>query len=167
MLRFTGAICISAACTMYGFISADRLRKRFCFLREFVTSLSVLETEIEFGRYELERIFRSMGDKRELCGIYGICAESIKERGIKAAWAAASDAAADAAALKREDISAVKSLGAELGKSDVRGQKNAIRRTKELAAVCEAAAGDEYKRLGRAYRICGALAGVFCVLMIW
>lgn len=167
MLRFTGALLISAACTMYGFVSADKLRRRYRFLSGFMTSLSVLETEIVFGKYELERIFRSMSDKKELCGIYSMCVDNIEKSGIKTAWDKAAIAAAEEAGLRADDLNAVRSLGTELGMSDIRGQKNAIARTKELVSVCESSASDEYKRLGRAYRICGALAGVFCILMLW
>ena len=166
MLRFAGALLIGAVCTMYGFLSSDQLKKRYVFFREFITSLSVIETEITFGKYELRKIFRRMEDKPELCGLYSICAENIKEIGIKRAWEQAAEAAAEKACIRSEDISMVQSLGAELGMSDVEGQKNAIARTRELAKKCETTATEEYNRLGRAYRLCGALAGVFCVLMI-
>lgn len=166
MFRLTGALMIAGVCAVYGFSAADRLKRRYLFLREFITSLSVIETEIVFGKYELERIFRGMEDKNALCGIYRVCADRIRGRGIKAAWDEAADKAADKAALRPEDINAVKTLGAELGMSDIGGQKNAIGRTRELSAGCAAAAEDEYRRMGRAYRICGALAGVFCILMI-
>ena len=166
MLRFVGALLIGAACAMYGFLSADRLKKRYVFFREFITSLSVLETEITFGKYELGRIFRRMEDKPELCGLYNICAENIKERGIRRAWETAAEKSAAEAGVKPEDIHAIQSLGAELGMSDIQGQKKAIARTIELAKKSEASAADEYCRLGRAYRACGALAGMFCVLML-
>ena len=167
MLRFVGSVLIGAACAMYGFLSADRLKKRYVFFREFITSLSVLETEITFGKYELHRIFRRMEDKPELCGLYDICAENIKEHGIRRAWETAAEKTAAEAGVKREDIPVIRSLGAELGMSDIQGQKNAIARTMELAKKCETRAAEEYNRLGRAYRACGMLAGVFCVLMIW
>lgn len=167
MLRFAGSLLIGAVCAMYGFLSADRLKKRHAFFQEFITSLSVLETEITFGKYDLMRIFKRMEDKPELYGLYSICAEHIKECGIKRAWEAAAKEAAAEAGIKPEDISAVESLGSELGMSDIKGQKSAIARTRELVKKSEARAAEEYSRLGRAYRLCGTLAGVFCVLMIW
>ena len=167
MLRFVGSLLVGAVCAMYGFLSSDKLKKRYVFFREFINSLSILETEITFGKYDLLRIFRRMEDKPELYGLYSICAENIKEYGIKRAWEAAAQEAAAEAGLKSEDISAVQSLGTELGMSDIKGQKNAIARTMELAKKSEVKAGEEYSRLGRAYRLCGTLAGVFCVLMIW
>ena len=163
MLKLTGAMLIGAACAMYGFSAADRLRRRRDFLNAFLTSLSVLETEIVFGRYPLGVIFGRIKSK-ELCGLFTDC--DIESLGIRAAWDESARAAADAAGLKENELSAILTLGSELGMTDTEGQKKSIARTRELAAAYAADAADEYKRLGRAYRGCGIAAGIFFILML-
>lgn len=162
MLKLTGAVLIGAVCVMYGFSAADRLRRRRDFLNAFLTSLSVLETEIVFGRYPLRVIFGRIKNK-ELCGLYTDC--DIDGLGIRAAWERSASAAAAAAGLKENELAAVLSLGSELGMTDIEGQKRSIARARELAAAYAADAADDHRRLGRAYRGCGIAAGIFFVLM--
>ena len=163
MLKLTGAVLIGAACAMYGFSAADRLKRRRDFLNAFLTSLSVLETEMIFGRYPLGVIFGRIKNK-ELCGLYTDC--DIDGLGIRAAWEKSAEAAADSAGLKENELMAILSLGAELGMTDIEGQKKSIARTRELAATYAAEAADDHKRLGSAYRGCGIAAGIFFVLML-
>lgn len=165
MLKLTGSLMIAAVCVMYGFSSADRLRRRRDFLTSFLTSLSVLETEISFKRHALAEIFERLDDKA-LLGLYEHCRKGIERDGIRSAWSDAANAASDAAGLKPSEREAVLSLGTELGMSDISGQRAAIGRTRELTAALAGAAADDYKRLGRAYRGCGISAGIFFVLML-
>ena len=164
MFRLFGALMVCAVCIMYGFSAADRLRKSRDFLNAFISSLTVLETEISFGKNTLDRIFERFKDERRLCGIYKSCKEDMPRLGIKRAWEAAADKTSREAGLSREAGAAVKSLGTELGMSDVSGQKKAIARVRELTAACAAAAEDEYARMGRTYRMCGVLTGIACVI---
>lgn len=166
MIRLMGALLICAVCIWVGFSSADRLRRRRDFLESFVTSLSVLETEIVFGKYELEDIFGRMSADERLYGMYKLCAGQIGEYGIKRAWNDAVSAVADAASLTDNDIDTVCALGPELGMSDINGQIRAIERTSELASKNAAEAGERCARLTRVYRGCGVLSGAFAVLML-
>ena len=165
MFKMTGALLIASAAAWFGFAAADRLKRRRDFLIAFGTSLTVLETEIEFGRYELKRIFKRIGDDKKLYGFYGICGDEIKEKGIKKAWSSAVEKAADAASLMSSDKDAILALGHELGMSDVSGQKKSIERCASLLSQGAENAGSEYTRLAKVYRSCGILAGAFIVLM--
>ncbi len=164
MLRTVGSFLIATVCAYYGFASAERLKRRCEFLTAFITSLSVLETEICFGRYSLESVFKRLDDKR-LFGLYTSCCENILQSGIRKSWNDSTEQAAEQASLKASDRDAVLSLGNELGMSDVEGQKKAIARAAGLATLCEESARDEYSRLGRVYRSCGLLLGAFVLLM--
>lgn len=166
MLKLIGASLLGFVCAYYGFISADRLKKRRDFLNEFKSSLSVIETEIVLGRYELGEIFRGIDKSQKLYGLYGICASLIEENGIRNAWKLASEKAGEQGCLKKEDISAVSSLGNELGMSDTDGQKKALKRAAELIKPLADNAGEEYTRLARVYRSCGVLAGIFIILAV-
>ncbi len=165
MFKMTGALLIASAVVWFGFAAADRLRRRRDFLTAFGTSLTVLETEIEFGRYELKRIFEKLDGSGRLFGFYGICASEIEDKGIKKAWSGAAKKAADAACLNTQDKEAILALGHELGMSDVSGQKKTIERCAALIAQGAQNAESEYARLAKVYRSCGILAGAFVVLM--
>lgn len=156
---------IASAPVWLGFAAADRLRRRRDFLVAFGTTLVVLETEIEFGRYELKRIFSRMCDNKNVYGFYDICSEKIEEKGIKKAWNDAVETVADTAYLTDMDKDALLALGKELGMSDVSGQKKAIERCAALLSQGAENASGEYYRLARVYRSCGVLAGAFIVLM--
>lgn len=165
MFKMTGALLIASVAVWFGFAAADRLKRRRDFLTAFGTSLTVLETEIEFGRYELKRIFEKLDGGGRLFGFYGICASEIEEKGIKKAWSAAVERSADAACLNAEDKDAILALGQELGMSDVSGQRKTIERCAALLAQGAENAESEYARLAKVYRSCGILAGAFAVLI--
>ncbi len=166
MLKFIGAALIGSVCAYYGFISADRLRKRRNFLSDFKSSLSVIETEITMGRYELGVIFKRIDSDQRLYGLYGLCASLIEEKGIRKAWRLAVEKSAGQGCLKKEDISVISSLGNELGMSDVDGQKKALKRAAELVRPLSENAAEECARLSRVYRSCGVLAGIFIILAV-
>lgn len=162
MNKFIGAFMVAIVCTYFGFSQSDRLKKRKDFLAAFLNALSFLETEICFGRYDLKSIFKRIDDKK-LFGLYTDCAEYISKLGIKKAWKNSVNSVSGY--LKPSDADAVLSLAAELGMSDVEGQKNAIKRTSQLITQCADNAEEEYARLGRVYRSCGVLAGIFVMII--
>lgn len=166
MNRFFGACMIGVVCAWVGFKAADRLSRRKEFLRAFITTLTVIETEIEFGKYELKYIFKKFQDNRKLFGFYERCVDGISEKGIKKAWQAALNDTKDKAPLKSHDVEAILSLGNELGMSDIGGQKKSIKRCIKLLSESEKEANEEYIRLAKVYRGCGVLAGVFVIIMV-
>lgn len=166
MLRIIGSVMVLTACAWAGFSAADRLRRRRDFLTSFITSLTVMQTEIVFGRRALAEIFRGLDREGRLYGFYGSCAGAVAEKGIRRAWNEAVDRAAARAALTAGDIDVLRSVGAELGMSDIDGQTRTIKRASELLSANAAEAGESYARLAKMYRGCGALSGIFAVLML-
>ncbi len=164
MIRLIGSMMIGSVCAWLGFVMADRLKKRRDFLSAFITSLTVLETEIEFGRRALEKAFAEL-DKEELFGFYRLCRDEMREIGIKKAWERAAEKTAEKAYLNQGDIRAISSLGAELGMTDVGGQKKNIARAREILAGCFDEAESDHKRLAKVYKSCGVLAGIFIVIV--
>lgn len=164
MIRLFGAAMVAVSCIFCGYGAAERLRKRKEFLRAFFNSLAVLETEICFGRHDLQSIFLGL-DERSLCKLYLDCAEDIPEMGITSAWRKNVEKIYGIGFLKSNDKTAVMSLVPGLGKSDTEGQKKIISAAAGLTEryLCEAE--EEYVRLGRVYRGCGILSGAFVILM--
>lgn len=166
MLRMAGAMITGGVCAYYGFAAADRLVRRRRFLNEMLTALSVLETEISFGHNELGLIFARLDKNKALCGFFGCCRSGMADKGIKRAWEDALEDVTDRVCLKNDDVSALLSLGTEIGMSDIRGQSRTIKRASELLRACCADADESSARLGRVYRSCGVLTGIFIVLAL-
>ena len=165
MIRFVGGAMICTVSSYFGFYMADRLKKRRNFLREMVDSLSFIGREMEFGRYELHRIFANLCDTATLFGFFKICNDKIEDWGIKKSWEHAVCEISCDACLKNEDKAALMTLSGELGMTDINGQRKAIERTVSALAECEKKADEEYIRLSKAYRGCGVLLGVFFLIL--
>lgn len=165
MNRISGAAMIGIVCAAAGFRMADRLKRRKDFITSFITALTVMQTEIEFGKYELKEIFKKFYGIRALCGFFESCAEYMGEKGVRRSWSLSAEMVRDKAGLKKQDIESIISLGSELGMSDVGGQKKSIGRCIELLKNNACDADREYTRMARVYRGCGLLAGAFVVIM--
>ncbi len=166
MLRLLGGLMICIVSSYCGFFMADRLKKRRDFLRGMENALSFIQTEIEFGKYELRYIFKRIEDSPSLCGFFKCCTDAMKDNGIKSAWKKAVEKIADDANLKEEDKTALEELSKELGMSDVCGQKKAIERTVALINGYGKHAEEEYLRLSKTYKGCGVLLGVFFLIIL-
>lgn len=158
-----GLICITAS--YGGFYFADRLRKRYDFLRNMKSALLYISSQIEFGRYELRRIFSHIEDNPSLFGFFSMCADKIYKDGIEKAWSASLCSVSTNAFLKEPETEALFALSKELGKSDVSGQKKAIALCVNLIDMSLESAKDEYERLSKTYRGCGILLGVFFLII--
>lgn len=159
----SGMICITSA--YFGFYMAERLKKRYCFLREMINALLFIERETEFGKYELSRLFKKLEGVSALGGFFKLCRNGMEENGIKQAWRDAAKETADKVCLKEWDITTVSELAEELGMTDARGQKKAIKRTVGILNECCKNAEEEYNRLSKPYRHCGVLIGIFFLIL--
>lgn len=164
MLRLIGSMALGTVCAMYGFGRAAALMRRRDFLRSFLSALSVIETEICFGRRTLGEIFSGL-DSPELCGLFTDCTAGLEASGIKYAWQSAAASAAAVVGLNADEKSIITSLGAELGRTAAEGQKKVLGRAAAYISSQLEMAEDEYRRMGRVYRSCGVLAGAMCVLI--
>lgn len=166
MTKFIGGFMIAMVCAWFGFRSADGLKRRHEYLKQFISSLCALETEITFAGYELKTIFQHNAKNDLLHDFYILCADRIEADGIKSAWRSSLHDIKDNACLKADDIAVMEQLGNELGMSDINGQKKAIERTCELLKSNEQSSYEEYARLAKVYRSCGVLAGIFVIIAI-
>lgn len=165
MLRLFGGILIFTVSSYIGFHMADRLRKRVSFLRAMSDALAFISAEIEFGHYSLDSIFRRIDSSNALCGFFDYCKNHIHKDGIREAWNNSVEYISDKVFVTDDDIDAVAMLGGELGMTDIKGQKNAISRTILHIDKNAKSAEAEYARLGKTYRSCGMLMGVFFLII--
>lgn len=165
MLRLTGGFLIAAVCVYIGFYLSDRLKKRRDFLLAFINALGVLKTEISFSKNDIAQIFSGLDENKALCGFFRRCAEGIEERGLKKSWERALLCVCDEAALLSCDKTLILQLGSELGRSDSTTQAETVDRARSLIMTRYEEAEEEYLRLSKVYRSCGALAGIFFIII--
>ncbi len=166
MLKLFGGTLIFIVLAYCGFYFAERLKKHRDFLSSVSCALSFTATEIEFGHSELEQIFRRADTSPALCGFFTVCADEIKNLGIRKAWSNAVNVFEERMMLSPPEKDTLLQLGNQLGMSDVGGQRTAISRTVHQLDEYAALADAEYVRLSKPYRSCGILLGVFVLIII-
>ena len=162
MLRFIGGALIFAVSTYCGFYISGRLKTRCDFLRAMSDALSFISSEIEFGQYDLEHIFKRIKIPA-VSDFFGACAKFIKSDGVRQVWGSE---VLNCNVIKSEDADILLQLGSQLGRTDIEGQKNAISRAISELDKNAKAANEEYIRLGKTYRECGALLGLFFMIIL-
>lgn len=162
MLRLVGGVLIFAVSTYCGFYLSGRLRTRVDFLRAMGDALSFISSEIEFGHYELADIFNRITIP-VVSDFFKVCAKFIKHDGVRQVW---EREVLNCNVIKREDADILMQLGNQLGRTDVEGQKNAISRAISGLDKNAKSANEEYIRLGKTYKECGALLGLFFMIIL-
>lgn len=164
-IRFIGSTLIAIAVTWWGMCEAKKLKERVVFLRALLSGLVTAKAEIEFGRYEIGYIFKRLNVNNDK-GIFKTCSGFIKEKGIKAAWETAVNIVCGDDFLKENDKDVILQLGNSLGMSDVEGQKNNIDMVVEELKKSISVAEEEDARLGKVYKGCSVLLGVFIMIIL-
>ena len=166
MLRLLGGICVLVFASYGGFYMSGRLKSRRDFLHSMAESLTYIESEIEFGHYELKNIFMRIDKASAVYDFFKKCAEGLNKSGIRCVWERSIAECGETIPLKNEDIDVLLQLGAQIGMSDVAGQKTAIRRAVTHLDTFASTADKEYARLGKTYRSCGVLLGIFFLIIV-
>ena len=164
-VRLLGGGLIACAMAWRGMCEAQKLQQRVEFLKAISAGLETVKTEMEFGRYELGYIFKKLDTKNDR-GFFKTCQKGIEEKGIKKAWANAVADVTEYGFLKDNDSDIILQLGNRLGMSDIEGQKNNIDMTVTELQKNITVAEEEYIRLGKVYRGCGVLLGIFIMIIL-
>ena len=82
MVKILGAIMTGFACGYLGFKISFAMKIRAESLNNIITSLEMLESEINFSMNKLKQAFMRV-DK---CGLFKCAAENMDEKGVKTAW---------------------------------------------------------------------------------
>ncbi len=163
--RLVGGIMVATGALWWGMCEARKLKTRVEFLKAVSSGLERAAAEIEFGKYEIAYIFQGLNINNDK-GLFKICSKNIKSMGIKNAWEKAVEVVNENGFLKEDDKSVIIQLGNSLGMSDVKGQKNNINMVVSELMKSILRAEDENERLGKVYRGCGALLGVFILIIL-
>ena len=166
MLRLFGGICVLVFASYGGFYMSGRLKTRRDFLRSMSESLTYIASEIEFGHCELADIFMRIDNSSAACDFFRKCAEGLQKSGIRRAWEKSVASCRENMPLKKEDIDVLLQLSTQIGMSDITGQKTVISRAVTHLDTYASSADEEYARLGKTYRSCGVLLGVFFLIIV-
>lgn len=164
-VRFLGGLMVATGISWWGMSEAKKLKDRVEFLKAVLAGLTRTKTQIEFGRFDIGYIFRKLNIKNDR-NLFSLCAEHIKKEGIRGAWEKSVNSVCDDGIIKEDEKNVILQLGNSLGMSDIEGQKNNIDMVVTELKKCITMAEDENIRLGKVYRGCGVLLGVFIMIIL-
>ena len=154
MVKILGAVMTGFACGYLGFKISYAMKIRAESLNNIITSLEMLESEINFSMNKLKQAFMRV-DK---CGLFKFAAENMDENAVNECSTKLS--------LKDADKDILMTLGKNIGRTDTDDQIKNIKYIKSIIAEQEKQAQSEYSRFGKMYRNGGVLVGLLIVIML-
>ena len=127
MVKILGAIMTGFACGYLGFKISFAMKIRAESLNNIITSLEMLESEINFSMNKLKQAFMRV-DK---CGLFKFAAENMDEKGVKTAWTNAVNECSTKLSLKDADKDILMTLGKNIGRTDTDDQIKNIKYIKK------------------------------------
>ncbi|HEU4962841.1 MAG TPA: stage III sporulation protein SpoIIIAB [Bacilli bacterium] len=172
MSKLIGSVLIIAAATLLGFRIAARYADRTKQLRQFVTALKVLETEIHYAATPLPQALQRIGRlvPKPVAAFFQSAADKLRDgRGIRAseAWQEALLANKAHLALKEADCEVLLNFGQTLGVSDRQDQIKHIHLAIAHLSAEENNARDEQQRNEKMWKYLGALMGLTVVILLY
>ena len=162
MVKILGAIMTGFACGYLGLKISYAMKIRAESLNNIITSLEMLESEINFSMNKLKQAFMRV-DK---CGLFKFAAENMDEKGVKTAWTNAVNECSTKLSLKDAYKDILMTLGKNIGRTDTDDQIKNIKYIKSMIAEQEKQAQSEYRHFGKMYRNGGVLVGLLIVIML-
>ena len=162
MVKILGAIMTGFACGYLGFKISFAMKIRAESLNNIITSLEMLESEINFSMNKLKQAFMRV-DK---CGLFKFAAENMDEKGVKTAWTNAVNDCSTKLSLKDAVRDILMTLGKNIGRTDTDDQIKNIKYIKSMIAEQEKQAQSEYRRFGKLYRNGCVLVRLLIVIML-
>lgn len=172
-LKLVGSSLILLAGTAWGLEAAARLERRVHLLQGLKLGLSLLETEISYGRLPLPRAMMKVASHLKETGTAplfrkcGVCMEPGKGLVAEEAWReSVADFLRREPALKDQDGEILLALGGYLGLSDPQDQLKHLRLAQERLRFQEKQAYEEAVRQGKIYRYAGFATAAVLVLVL-
>lgn len=162
MVKLIGAVMTGFACGYFGFRMRLNLKQRADSLAEILTSLEMLESEINFSLSRLKKAF----ERVDRNGLFKRAAEEMETMNAGNAWKNAVYKMRDTLCIKEADCEALCTLSPSLGRTDVGEQIKSIRYVKELTRQQYTGAKADYERLGKLCSSGGILAGITVVIIL-
>jgi stage III sporulation protein AB len=172
MLKFLGAVLVLFAGTMFGFFQALQYARRPRQIRELITALQRLETEIVYGYTPLPEALLSLGklSSEPLGSIFRQIREQLlQQKGtpVRDIWRQAALDGWKRSAMKAGELEVFLGLGNTLGLSDRTDQAKHLRLATTQLHAEEETARDEQKRYETMWRSLGVLVGALIVILMY
>lgn len=170
--KLAGGFMVVISCSMIGFIMAGYYQKRPRILRSLQASISMLETEINYGHSPLPEALRNVANKseKEVSSLFSDTMKYISERsGFTAAeaWEKALKGFIVESSLNTVDIEILSNFGKYLGSTDIQGQIKYIKLTLNQLKQQEGMAIEEKNKNEKMWKYLGVLSGIMVFLLLY
>lgn len=151
-----------------GNLYSKRFTNRVVELEKMNNMLNIFKAKIKFSCSTIEEIFTQIyEDNHDNIGaIFKRANTYMEESNSKEAWEKAVDEAEPTTNLKKEDITAIKTLGKMLGNTDVEGQVSQIELTSSFIDMQIKKAEDERRKNEKMYKTLGTVIGLAIVIIL-
>ncbi|RKL64230.1 stage III sporulation protein AB [Thermoanaerobacteraceae bacterium SP2] len=172
LFKLVGGTMVIISCSMIGFLVAGYYQIRPKILRNLQTAISMLETEINYGRSPLPEALKNIAEKcdKEVSELFMNTMKYLSERsGLTAgeAWEKALEAYAPNSNLNRGDFEILSAFGKYLGATDIQDQIKNIKLTLTHLRQQEVAALEERQKNEKLWRYLGVLSGIMIFLLLY
>ena len=169
MFKLLGAILLIICCGALGLIKALAYSRRVKELSSIRDALKMLNTEISYRKDPLPVIFDRIAAVRDdIAGeIFKRCCHYMGQRlDLETCWHRAVDDACSESSLTAADRAAIYGIGAQMGRSDIKGQNEVILLTEEkLKYQIEDALKDKNSK-GKMYGGLGFTIGILIAVLL-
>ena len=151
-----------------GNLYSKRFTNRVVELEKMNNMLNIFKAKIKFSCSTIKEIFTQIyEDNHDNIGaIFKRANTYMEESNSKEAWEKAVDEAEITTNLKKEDITAIKTLGKMLGNTDVEGQVSQIELTQNVLQEQIKIAQEERKKNSKLYRTLGLASGLTVAIIL-
>ena len=165
MFKIIGAIIISVAFSLLGYLKCRKITKRHSILLHFNEALSVLRSEIALKKLPLNKAFFKAGS---ICdnSCFTYCAEKIPSIGSESAFKQAVLKYSEEYCFTKNDTDIILSLAPGLGKCDITNQLRQIDYTLSLLQGAIISAEEEKKEKSKMIMHSSVFAGVAVALIL-
>lgn len=171
MLKLVGCLFVIISSSGIGFLLGSRFGERVEDIRNFRTSIQMLETEISYSHTPLPEAFvcvakKSGGAVRAIFEHVGDSLGSRRSGNVGDAFASALNRSSGSVSLSPEDMGILKSFGHSLGCSDVDGQMKCFKLVSKQLEAQQAKAEQERGKNERMYKSLGVLTGLAVSILL-
>lgn len=172
MFKLIGALLLLSACGYSGWHVSRSYARRPVELRQFISALQMLETEITYAATPLPDALTGIAERVDtrVASFFEYAAKELKTaRGTSAreAWSTALQKYRTGSTMDRGDLSILNSLGNNLGLSDRDNQAKHLRLTLEQLKMAQIRAEDTAAKNVKLWNYVGLLGGLIIVLALY